>query len=120
MLLVELFYCVFWVSMISVIWFYTDTVLYYSQLLNVCENTRLKFTKYIKDNPDKYFPDFLYKQSLYTNNNVLKFLLKLASCPFCSSFWLSLVASLLVQNLLLLAPIYILTMFIVLGIKKMI
>ena len=120
MLIVELFYCVFWVSLVSVVWFYTDTVLYYTQLFNICENTRLKFTKYIKDNPDKYFPDFLYKQSAYSNNRLWKFVLKLASCPFCLIFWLSFVGSLLVQNLLLLAPIYILSMFLVLGIKKMI
>lgn len=120
MLILELFYCVFWVSMISVIWFYTDTVLYYSQLLGVFKKTCLKFSKYIKENPTKYFPDFLYKESLYTDNRVLKFGLKLLSCPFCLIFWLALLTSFLAQNLLLLAPVYVLSLFVTLGIKRMI
>ena len=117
--LLDLFYSVFWVSFISIIWFFTDTLLHYLQLTGLFDTFRYQFNTYVSKNQDKYLPDFLYVQSLRTPGKVSKFLLKMLSCPFCTTFWLSLAAALVCQNLLLLAPIYVLSMFVVLSTKKL-
>jgi hypothetical protein len=119
MLIVEIFYSVFWISAISVIWFYTDWFIHYTQLLNIAEKERLLYMQYIKLNPEKYFPDFLFEKSLTANNRLLKFIYKLISCPFCLVLWLSGFASLLCGNLLLIAPLYILSLFVILQIRKL-
>lgn len=107
------------VSTASIIWFYTDTFLYYSQLFGIFENTRLQYTAFINKNPDKYFPDFLHKRGLLSKNKFIKFLCKLVSCPFCLILWLSLFSSLFVSDILLTAPIYITSLVITFGTKKL-
>ena len=119
MLMVEIFYCTFWVSAISVVWFCTDWIIHYCHLVNIAKITITNYEIYIKENPDKYFPDFLFTKSLNINNRFVKFLFKLLSCPFCLMFWLSLLSSLLVANISITAPVYILSLFILLQIKKM-
>lgn len=120
MLIVDLFYGIFWVLMVSVIWFYTDAFIYYTQLFGIFENTRLKFSTFLKNNPDSFFPDFLIKQASLEPNRFKKFLLKLLGCPLCLNVWLSVVTAILLNNLLLVAPIYIMSLLILLGIKRLI
>ena len=120
MLIAEIFYCTFWISAFSVLWFYTDWFIHYSQLIGIAENTRLEYTSFIKNHPDKYFPDFLYNQSLSISNRYIKFLYKLVSCPLCLLFWQSFVLSITFSGVIITAPVYILSLFIVLQIKKMI
>ena len=119
MLMVEIFYSVFWISALSVIWFYTDWFVPYTQLFGIFENIRLQYANFIKNNPTSYFPDFLYQQSLNTDNKLIKFVYKLVSCPFCLIFWLSVSSSLIYCEPIITAPVYILSLFIVLQIKKM-
>ena len=114
-----IFYLSSFVSTFAIVWFYTDTFLYYSQLLGIFEDTRLQYTAFINKSPDKYFPDFLYEQGLLSKNKFIKFLCKLVSCPFCLILWLSLFSSLFVSNVLLTAPIYITSLTITFGIKKL-
>lgn len=114
-----IFYLSSFVSTFAIVWFYTDTFLYYSQLLGIFENIRLQYTSFINKNPDKYFPDFLHEKGLTFENRFIKFLCKLVSCPFCLIFWLSLFSSLYVSNILLTAPIYITSLIVTFGIKKM-
>jgi hypothetical protein len=117
--LVEIFYSTFWVSAFSVIWFYTDWFIHYTQLFGIAENQRLKYISFIAENPDKYFPDFLHEMSLHTDNKIIKFILKLVSCPLCLSFWLSGITALVYTNASIIAPVYIISLFILLQIKKM-
>lgn len=119
MLIVEIFYCTFWVSAISIVWFCTDWLLHYSQLFGFAKNTRINYELFIKQNPDKYFPDFLFEESLFCKNRFIKFLYKLLSCPFCLIAWLSLISSFICSNFIIAAPTYVLSLFIVLQIKKM-
>jgi hypothetical protein len=114
-----IFYLSSFVSTFAIVWFYTDTFLYYSQLFGIFENTRLQYTTFINKNPDKYFPDFLFELGLTSKNKFIKFLYKLISCPFCLILWLSLFASLFVLNIFLTAPIYITSLVITFGIKKL-
>lgn len=114
-----IFYLSSFVSTFAIVWFYTDTFLYYSQLLGIFENIRLQYTSFINKNPDKYFPDFLHEKGLTFENRFIKFLCKLVSCPFCLIFWLSLFSSLFISNILLTAPIYITSLIVTFGIKKM-
>jgi hypothetical protein len=113
------FYLSSFVSTFAIGWFYTDTFLYYSQLFGIFENTRLQYTAFINKNPDKYFPDFLFELGLTSKNKFIKFLCKLVSCPFCLIFWLSLFVSLCVLNIFLTAPIYITSLVITFGTKKL-
>jgi hypothetical protein len=114
-----IFYLSSFVSTFAIVWFYTDTFLYYSQLFGIFENTRLQYTTFINKNPDKYFPDFLFELGLISKNKFIKFLCKLVSCPFCLILWLSLFASLCVLNIFLTAPIYITSLVITFGTKKL-
>jgi hypothetical protein len=120
MQMIEIFYGIFWISAISVVWFYTDWIEHYLQLFGVFEQFRLRYRSFIIDHPDSYFPDFLHYVSLTTGNRFCKFILKLLSCPFCLIFWLSMVASVLLQNMLLVPVFYVCSLFIVLQIKKLI
>ena len=119
MLTVNFFYCTLWISCLSVFWFYTDWFAHYSQLLNVAEETRIKYMLYIEKYPDKYFPEFLYDLSFYTDNRLTKFLFKLISCPFCLIFWLCVLFSALFCSLVDIAPMYVLSLFTVLQIKRL-
>jgi hypothetical protein len=120
MLVEQIFYSTFWISTISIIWFCTDWFVHYSQLFGIWENLRLQYTSHIAENKDDFLPDFLYKKSLKTPNKFLKFLLKLVSCPFCLNFWLALIAGFVCKEVIIVGPVYVLSLFILLQIKKMI
>lgn len=119
MLLLEIFYCVSWVSALAIIWFYTDWITDYCQLLEICHDLRLNYLSFVIENPSSYFPDFLYEKSLETNDPALKFLAKLGTCPFCLIAWMSLFAAVISHDILITAPVYICSLFIVLQTKKM-
>lgn len=119
MAFVEIFYSICWISSISIVWFYTDWFVHYSQLFKVMETTRLLYQSFLIENPKAFFPDYLYTKSIETNNRYRKFVLKLISCPFCLLVWMSLAAALYYSNVLLAAPIYIGSLFIVLQTKRM-
>lgn len=119
MLFAEIFYSTFWVSMISIIWFYTDTVLHYTQLLGIAVEMRLDYMSYIIENPERYFPDYLHEKSLETTDNIIKFLAKLFSCPFCLTFWLAVLSSLVYSKAIIIAPVYVMSLLIILQIKRM-
>ena len=74
----------------------------------------------LKPATPKYMPDFLFERSLLTDNRYKKFAFKLVSCPFCLGFWLAIVASFGIGNILTAAPIYIISLLLLLQIKKMI
>ena len=114
-----IFYLSSFVSTFAIVWFYTDTFLYYSQLLGIFENMRLQYTSFINKNPDKYFPDFLYSRGIISKNKFIKFLCKFVSCPLCMLLWLSIFFSLSAHDIFLTAPVYITSLAITSGIKKM-
>lgn len=120
MLVEQIFYSTFWISAISIIWFCTDWFVHYSQLFGIWENLRLQYTSFISENKNGFFPDFLYKKSLKTSNKCFKFLLKLVSCPFCLNFWLAVFAGFFCREMVIVAPAYVLSLFILLQIKRMI
>lgn len=112
MLLQDIFLSTFWVTTILIVWFSTDWFLHYSQLLNVCKDLRMKYSSFIQKNPNKYFSDFLYKESLKTSNRFVKFVYKMLSCPLCVGFWLSLFITGLFFNIILVAPVYVLSLLV--------
>ncbi len=118
MAITEIFYSTFWITAVSVIWFYTDWFVYYTQLLGIAESTRIKYSLFLKENPNKFFPDFLYNVSLHTSNRLWKFLLKKISCPFCLIAWLSLLSSVICCNLLIAGPVYVFSLFMLLQIRN--
>ncbi len=119
MLLEQIFYSTFWVSAFSIVWFCTDWFIHYTQLLGIMEKARTAYTLFISNNPDKYFPDFLFELSKFTDNRFIKFICKMLSCPFCLMVWLSLLSSTFYGNAIIAAPVYVLSLFIVLKIKQM-
>jgi hypothetical protein len=119
MLLEEIFYSTFWISMISVIWFYTDWLIHYCTFFGIAETTVLEYMSFVAENPTKYFPDFLYEKTLSIDNEPIKFIGKLISCPPCFHGWLAFGASIFCGNLIIAAPVYIFSLFTVLQIRKM-
>ena len=119
MLIAEIFYSTFWVCMISIIWFHTDTFLHYTQLLGIAVQLRLDYMSFIIEHPDKYFPDYLYELSLNSDDNVVKYLAKLISCPFCLLVWLAAISSVICNNFIITAPVYVMSLFVMLQIKRM-
>ena len=120
MLGLDFFWSILWIVMICIIWFRTDWFIHYSQLFEVNKKLRLQFMEFIKINPDLYFPDFLFTLSLTTSNKFLRFILKLISCPLCLIVWLSIVAAIMLNNIVLIAPLYVLSLSIFLLITKLI
>ena len=98
MLIEEIFYSVFWISAVSVVWFYTDWFIHYTQLLGIVVNFRLEYLSFVIENPDRYFPDFLREKSIESNEPIIKFLGKIVSCPLCLHVWLSIICALLYNN----------------------
>ena len=119
MLLQEIFYSTFWISMFSIIWFYTDWFVHYCTLFGIGKQTCLDFLSFVVENPDKYLPDFLYEKTLTIDNQLIKFIGKLISCPLCFHVWLSFFAAVVCDNLIIAAPVYILSLFTVLQIKRL-
>lgn len=117
MQIVDFFLGTFWVAAVGIIWFCTDWFIHYSQLFGVFETFRLRYTTFIHGGEGRYFPEFLHHISLRTVNRFGKFALKLLSCPFCLLMWLSVAASIVLQNLVLIAPIYVCSLVILLHLK---
>lgn len=121
MVFVNIFYCVFWVVMLLILWFKTDWVLHYCELLKIFKTFRSDFKQFLNINSHLYFPDFIYEKTYTSTNPLVKFLGKLISCPLCLGFWLSFgVCMLFGLNIILIAPIYVISLFIFLQIKKLI
>ena len=118
MLLADLFYGFFWTCTISFIWFYTDSFLYYSQLFRIFNKTRREFQSYLLTEPNILFTDFLAIKASNKSNICKKFILKLLSCVLCFSFWIAVAVCLFIGNIGLTAPVYILTISFLLGIKN--
>lgn len=119
MLVEQIFYSTCWISTISIIWFCTDWFIHYSQLFGIWEDLRLRYTSHLVENKHDFLPDFLYKQSLKSSNRLYKFVLKLVSCPFCLNFWLAMIAGFLCREMIIVGPVYVLSLFILLQIKRM-
>lgn len=110
MLFTNIFLSAFWVSAILIIWFLTDWFLHYSQLFNIFKSIRLRYTSLIKKEPSAHFTDFLFLESLKTKNRWSKFALKMATCPLCLAFWLSVLISLSFFGFITIAPTYVLSL----------
>jgi hypothetical protein len=119
MLLVEIFYCAFFVTTLAVIWFKTDWILHYCQLFGLLKSFQINFLNFIAKESDSYLPEYIYQQSKKSSNKFYKFIGKLVSCPFCVLFWLALGCSLFYGTLLLVCPVYILSLLLFLGIKNL-
>lgn len=118
MKIIEIFYSVFWISAISIIWFYTDAFLHYSRLLRLWIDLRLEYLAYIALNPSKYFPDFLSEKSNQITNAVCRFICKLLSCVFCMTAWLAVLAGIIYREPIIIAPVYVLSLFVILQIRN--
>lgn len=111
MLSSEFFFSIFWLSTISLVWFNTDWFIHYSELFGIFTTTKEEYKLYIERYPEKYFPDFLHQISLNKEQKVLKFVMKLVSCPFCLLLWMSIITALLFLTLKHAAPLYIGSLF---------
>ncbi len=116
----KIFYSVFWISTISVIWFYTDTVLHYSRLFKLWVNIRLEYLAYIALYPNKFFPDFLSEKMSCSKWSIIVFLTKLFSCPACSTAWLSVIAGIACAEPIIIGPVYILSLLVIYQIRNLI
>ena len=92
---------IFLINFVLIIWFHTEAFLEYCKIFKLGFLFRInKFYEYKKVNPTISYIDFL---SIKNPN----FFSKLFSCPFCLSFWISLISCVFYKNILLLPSIYI-------------
>jgi len=90
-----------WINFVLIIWFHTEAFLEYCKIFKLAFLFRINnFYEYKKVNPAISYIDFL---SIKNPN----FFSKLFSCPFCLSFWASLISCIFYKNILLLPSIYI-------------
>lgn len=118
MKIIEIFYSVFWISAISVIWFYTDAFLHYARLFRLWIDLRLEYLAYISLHPNKFFPDFLSEKLSSSTSSLVYFVGKLVGCPFCTTAWLSIFAGILYNEPIIIGPVYILSLFVIFQIRN--
>jgi hypothetical protein len=99
---------------ILIVWFKTDAYVEYCKIFN------LNFLLFNYNHPELTFPQYLYSQ----RNTLFKkpftvFYIKLITCPFCLSFWLSLIAAFVISNPLAVFPLYVCSLFLYLFLVKL-
>ena len=89
-------------------WFNTNVFYEYCCLLGF-KAWFQEFDKY----PNLTYPQYLFiNKSKITNNIQYKlFVIKLITCPVCLSFWLCVIGAGVLQNVLLVFPLYIVVLF---------
>ena len=115
----NIFYGICWNSCILIIWFKTDLIYHYCKLFRLFKEFQKNYSEYIITQPGSYFPDYL--NNCYSgDNNIIIFFLSLLSCPFCLGFWLSIGAMYpFCLSLIDVAPVYIMSLIMFHGIKKL-
>lgn len=119
MVWVQLFYGVFWISLILIIWFKTDTVIYYCRLFGAFDDFTEEYSIFITETPTAYLPNFLHDKLIKMPYKTLHFVAGLISCPYCVSFWLALITTFALDiSLINVAPLYVLSLFVFIQTTK--
>lgn len=94
------------------IWFHTTAFIEYMKVFKLTNLFRInKYIDYKNINPEISYIDFL----AIKNPN---FFTKLFSCPYCLSFWITLISCFLFKNLSIFALIYMVSVVIYIILKK--
>jgi hypothetical protein len=102
-------------ALVVFIWFNTDFLAHYVKLLKKILPKKIYDFFLIEDwfKGNSFgiteYPEFLYVKHINSKSALLQFLLKLASCKICFSFWVSMVSSLLFLNFWYLGILFIIT-----------
>jgi hypothetical protein len=112
-ILILLIQQVFIIGLISHLWFNTDVVHAYlrlcSSILPQNINTFLMINEYSDrdiSEIDMIYIDYLSKRYYFHTSKLLKFTLKLLSCPICFTVWLCILAALLCHSFLYIGVIF--------------
>jgi len=86
----SLFFSVSWTIFILFLWFRTDFLLFYAELLGL--SSFLKIPKFQKLREEEIVSDFLFfLWSEFQAHKFWRFPFKLITCVYCFAFWVSLV-----------------------------
>jgi hypothetical protein len=107
------------ISLFNHVWFKTDVFAFYAKLLKKLIPQKvylyLLMEEYFNRPPEDYIYDsyigYFFSKRIFSNNFTETFILKLISCPLCTSFWLCLAASLLTGNIFNVGILFILVRF---------
>ena len=92
MIFLSLVLSISWTLFVLFIWFRTDWLLFYAELLGLSSALRItEFRKLQKEELDSDFLLFLWIE--FGTHKVLKFPAKLFTCFYCLGFWVSFVVS---------------------------
>lgn len=99
------------ISTILFLWFNTDSLVEYLKLL------KLDFIikDFLENGDNKPIHQYIFSKRLTTENRILKFFIKLISCPVC----LGMVLSILLERSVEVFPVYITTLFIYFTLLKL-
>lgn len=114
----EFFYFLSWICLVSVLWFLTDTFIYYLAFLGLMKNTRIEYSAFVDQNPDLFFPDFLAHKASQTSNRFKKLFFKLIGCLFCLPLWFCIAVGIYCKEPVWIAPLYLGTISVLLKIRN--
>jgi len=87
---ISLIFSVSWTIFILFLWFRTDFLLFYAELLGL--SSFLKIPKFKKLQEENIVSDFLFFLWMeHQDHKFLRFPCKLITCVYCFTFWVSLV-----------------------------
>jgi hypothetical protein len=96
----------FWGALIIHLWFYSDFWTFYVKVFKnfIPSNIYnwLLIEEYLNntDPTIENYPEFIFNKRFCSKNFFVVFVLKLFSCPICFTFWVALIISLILQNIL--------------------
>ena len=110
--------CVFFISFLCTLWFFTDFFVYYMMAFkrivpNAIYNWFLVdeyFNRSEQDINKPYIP-FLLESKYFSESFLTKFFLKLIRCNICFTTWLSLIGSIICGNIFYIGIIFFFSIF---------
>jgi hypothetical protein len=102
-------------ALIVHLWFYSDFFAHYLRIFKIFIPNKIYKWLLIDDylnnqDPNLFFDsyiEFLFVKRCFSKSYIEKFLLKLFSCVLCFTFWIALIISVIIQNLLYIGLIFI-------------
>ena len=121
MYLMEFFYCIGWINLLMFIWFATNAAYSYLELFHLFTKLRIQYALFLSSAPNEGFLEFLKHQSEQPNiSAVVRFFLKLITCPLCICMWLSLIACFMYDDIIIVPFVYFSSLLIFLTLQKLI
>lgn len=114
--MINFLYSLGFIVTILIVWFKTDAFVEYCKLFSL---NKILFG-YGTSEPQLTFPQYLYtKRLILSKNKVIRFYIKLITCPICVTFWLSLLFGGIFLSAISIPLLYVCSLFVYLIFTKL-